>query len=248
MNYYLVIPARYKSKRLPGKPLLDICGLPMIIRTYRQCAKVIPKSKILVATDDQRIKNVCQKENIKVVMTSKNCLTGTDRIAEVAKKFKAKFYLNVQGDEPICNTSDLRKLFKYAKKNPNKIINGYTKITNKKDFYSGHIPKVVFRKDGRLLYQSRAPIPTTKQKEYIYAWKQVCIYSLPYKSLKTFSSNRIKTPLESLEDCELLRFLELGHEIKMIKMSNKSISVDTKESLNLVRKIIKKQKNNKKSV
>jgi len=240
MNYYLVIPARFKSKRLPGKPLLDICGLPMIIRTYRQCAKVIPKYKILVATDDSRIKNVCQKENIQVVMTSKNCLTGTDRIAEVAKKFKAKFYINVQGDEPICNISDIKKLIKFAKKNPNKIINGYTRITNKKDFYSGHIPKVVFRKDGRLLYQSRAPIPTTKQKEFVYAWRQVCIYSLPYKSLKVFSSSKTKTTLESLEDCELLRFLELGHEIKMIKMSNKSISVDTKDSLALVRKIIKK--------
>lgn len=239
MNYYLIIPARYNSKRLPGKPLLDICGIPMIVRTYRQCAKVVQKSKILVATDDERIKNVCQKENIKVIMTSQNCLTGTDRIAEVAKKFKAKFYLNVQGDEPICNTSDIRKLLRFAKKSPNKIINGYTKITNRKDFYSGHIPKVVFRKDGRLLYQSRAPIPTTKQKEFVYAWKQVCIYSLPYKSLNAFSSNK-KTQLENLEDCELLRFLELGHEIKMIKMSNKSISVDTKESLNLVRKMIKK--------
>ena len=239
MNYYLIIPARYNSKRLPGKPLLDICGIPMIIRTYRQCAKVVQKSKILVATDDERIKNVCQKENIKVIMTSRNCLTGTDRIAEVAKKFKAKFYLNVQGDEPICNTSDIRKLLRFAKKSPNKIINGYTKITNRKDFYSGHIPKVVFRKDGRLLYQSRAPIPTTKQKEFVYAWKQVCIYSLPYKSLNAFSSNK-KTQLENLEDCELLTFLELGHEIKMIKMSNKSISVDTKESLNLVRKMIKK--------
>ena len=240
MNYYLVIPARYKSNRLPGKPLLDSCGLPMIIRTYRQCAKVIPRSKILVATDDLRIKNICQKENIKVVMTSKNCLTGTDRIAEVAKKFKAKFYLNVQGDEPICNTSDIRKLLKFAKQSPNKIINGYTKITNKKDFYSGHIPKVVFREDGRLLYQSRAPIPTTKQKEYVYAWRQVCIYSLPFKSLKAFSSSRNKTQLERLEDCELLRFLELGHDVQMIKMSNKSVSVDTEESLNLVRKIIKK--------
>ena len=67
-------------------------------------------------------------------MTSKNCLTGTDRIAEVAKKYKAKFYLNVQGDEPICNTSDIKKLLRYAKKYPNKIINGYTKITNKKIF------------------------------------------------------------------------------------------------------------------
>ena len=93
----MVIPARFKSKRLPGKPLLDICGLPMIIRTYRQCAKVIPKSRILVATDDLRIKKVCKKENIKIVMTSKNCLTGTDRIAEVAKKYKAKFYLNDRG-------------------------------------------------------------------------------------------------------------------------------------------------------
>ena len=240
MSYYLVIPARFKSKRLPGKPLLDICGLPMIIRTYRQCAKVIPKSRILVATDDLRIKKVCKKENIKIVMTSKNCLTGTDRIAEVAKKYKAKFYLNVQGDEPICNTSDIKKLLSYAKKYPSKIINGYTKITNNKDFYSGHIPKVVFRKDGRLLYQSRAPIPTTKEKKYVYAWRQVCIYSLPYKSLKVFSSTRKKTPLESMEDCELLRFLELGQEIKMINMSNKSISVDTKESLTLVRKIIKR--------
>ena len=105
--------------------------------------------------------------------------------------------------------SDIKNL-RYAKKYPNKIINGYTKITNKKDFYSGHIPKVVFRKDGRLLYQSRAPIPTTKEKKYVYAWRQVCIYSLPYKSLKVFSSTRKKTPLESMEDCELLRFLELG--------------------------------------
>ena len=112
---------------------------------------------------------------------------------------------------------------------PSKIINGYTKITNKKDLYSGHIPKVVFRNDGRLLYQSRAPIPKTKEKKYVYAWRQVCIYSLPYKSLKVFSSIRKKTPLESMEDCELLRFLELGQEIKMINMSNKSISVDTKD-------------------
>ena len=91
-----------------------------------------------------------------------------------------------------------------------------------------------------MLYQSRAPIPTTKQKEYVYAWRQVCIYSLPFKSLKAFSSSRNKTQLERLEDCELLRFLELGHDVQMIKMSNKSVSVDTEESLNLVRKIIKK--------
>ncbi|MDA9085061.1 3-deoxy-manno-octulosonate cytidylyltransferase [Candidatus Pelagibacter sp.] len=239
MEYYLVIPARYNSKRLPGKPLLDICGIPMIIRTYNQCKKIVDKSKILIATDDKRIQKVCEKEKIKVVMTSKKCLTGTDRIAEVAKKFKADFYLNVQGDEPICNPVDIKKLLITAKKYPKTIINGYTAIKDKELFFSGHIPKVVFRKDGRLLYQSRAAIPTTKDKKFVKAWRQVCIYSLPYKSLVAFKSVKTKTPLEQLEDCELLRFLELGHEIKMIKMSDKSVAVDTKKNLNDVINIIK---------
>ena len=240
MKYYLVIPARYNSKRFPGKPLVNICGTPMIIRTYNRCKKIVPESKILIATDDLRIKKVCEKEKINVIMTSKKCLTGTDRIAEVAKKFKADFYLNVQGDEPICNPSDIKKLLITAQKYPKTIINGYTEIKDKKLFYSGHIPKVVFRKDGRLLYQSRAPIPTTKDMKFVKAWRQVCIYSLPYNSLNVFKSVNKKTPLEKLEDCELLRFLELGHEVKMIKMSNKSVSVDTKENLAEVIKIIKK--------
>ena len=238
MKYYLVIPARYNSKRFPGKPLVDICGTPMIIRTYNQCKKIVSKSKILIATDDIRIQRVCEKEKIKVVMTSKKCLTGTDRIAEVAKKFKADFYLNIQGDEPICNPVDIKKLLITAKKYPKTIINGYTAIKNKKLFHSGHIPKVVFRNDGRLLYQSRAAIPTTKDKKFVKAWRQVCIYSLPYKSLMAFKSVNEKTTLEQLEDCELLRFLEIGHEIKMIKMSDKSVSVDTKKNLNEVIKII----------
>ena len=119
INYLVVIPARFRSKRLPGKPLMDICGKPMIIRTFDQCRKVFPSSKIIVATDDKRIKNVCEENNIRVVMTSKYCLTGTDRMAEVAKKIKANFYLNVQGDEPMCNISDLKKLFKAAKKSGN---------------------------------------------------------------------------------------------------------------------------------
>ena len=240
MKYYLVIPARYNSKRFPGKPLVNICGTPMIIRRYNQCKKVVPESKILIATDDLRIKKVCEKEKINVMMTSKKCLTGTDRIAEVAKKFKADFYLTVQGDEPICNPSDIKKLLITAKKYPKTIINGYTEIKDKKLFYSGHIPKVVFRKDGRLLYQSRAPIPTTKDMKFVKAWRQVCIYSLPYNSLSVFKSVNKKTPLEQLEDCELLRFLELGHEVKMIKMSNRSVSVDTRENLTEVIKIIKK--------
>ena len=124
IDYLLVIPARYMSKRLPGKPLLDIKGTPMIIRTFNQCVKVVPRSKIIVATDDKRIQKICENENIKTLMTSKTCLTGTDRIAEVAKKIKRDFYINVQGDEPICNPEDIKKIIKYAKKFPMDVING----------------------------------------------------------------------------------------------------------------------------
>ena len=239
MKYYLVIPARYNSKRFPGKPLVDICGIPMIIRTYNQCIKVVPKYKILIATDDVRIKKVCEKEKIKVVMTSKNCLTGTDRIAEVAKKYKADFYLNVQGDEPICNPTDIRKLLQIAKKNPKTIINGYTDIKEKKQFYSPNIPKAVFDNKENLLYMSRSPIPINKKQKFVKAWRQVCIYSFPYKSLKIYTSVKKKTTLESIEDLESNRFLELGYQVKMLKMSNKSVAVDTKEDLVKVRKLVK---------
>ena len=106
------------------------------------------------------------------------------------KKFKANFYLNIQGDEPLCNPADIKKLLKEALKFPKLIINGYTQIKDKKLFYSGHIPKLVFRNDGRLLYQSRAPIPTTKDKKFVKSWRQVCIYSLPYKPLMKFYSTK----------------------------------------------------------
>lgn len=237
-DFIIVIPARYNSSRLPGKPLIKIAGIPMIVRTYLQCIKVVNQKAVYVATDNVKIKKICENNKIKVIMTNKNCLTGTDRIAEVAKKIKKKFYINIQGDEPICNTADIKKIILEAIKFPNEIINGYTEITDKKLFNSGHIPKVVFRNDGRLLYQSRAGIPTTKKKEFIKSWRQVCIYSLPYKKLLKFEKNK-KTFLESLEDCELNRFLELGFEVKMIKMSNKSKSVDTLNDVRILNRILK---------
>jgi 3-deoxy-manno-octulosonate cytidylyltransferase (CMP-KDO synthetase) len=240
IDYLLVIPARYHSKRLPGKPLLDIKGLPMIVRTYNQCARAVPPSKIIVATDDKRIQTVCKKNNINTIMTSKKCLTGTDRIAEVSKKIKKDFYINVQGDEPICNPKDIKKIVEYSKKFPNQIVNGFTEIKDKEMFYSLNIPKVVFRNDKSLLYMSRSPIPLNKSNSFIKAWRQICIYSFSYKSLKAYSSVKKKTLLESIEDLELNRFIELGYNVKMLKMSNKSISVDTRGDLLKVRKLLRK--------
>ena len=109
MKYLIVIPARYKSERLPGKPLADIGGLPMIVRTYNQCKKVVSKDKIIVATDNLKIKKVCEKYKIKTIMTSTKCLTGTDRVAEVSKKINCNFYIKEQGNEPFFNPLDLKK-------------------------------------------------------------------------------------------------------------------------------------------
>tara|TARA_B100000287_G_scaffold396513_1_gene412223 strand:+ start:756 stop:1475 length:720 start_codon:yes stop_codon:yes gene_type:complete len=239
MSFIVVIPARYESGRFPGKPLTKIKGVPMIIRTFNQCLKAVGRKKIFVATDDSRIQKLCLENNMQVIMTSKKCLTGTDRIAEVSKKIKVSNYVNVQGDEPIFNPSDIKKLIDQTKRYKNLIINGYCKIEDKKLFYNGNIPKVVFSNNGKLLYMSRAGIPTTKKLRYKLAWRQVCAYSIPYNALKAFYEYGKKTPLEKLEDCELLRFLELGYEIKMIKMSTKSISVDLKEDVKKVEKFIK---------
>ena len=238
-DYLIIIPARYNSKRLPGKPLIDINGIPMVIRTFNQCKKAVPASKIIIATDDKRIQKICSKNDINSIITSKKCLTGTDRIAEVAKKIKKSFYINVQGDEPICNPKDIKKIVNFAKKNPNLIINGYTEIKDKEMFYSPNVPKVVFDKNEKLLYMSRAPIPSNKKQTFIKSWRQVCIYSFPYKSLKIYTSIKKKTTLELIEDLESNRFLELGYQVKMLKMSNKSVAVDTKEDLVKVRKLVK---------
>ena len=242
MKYIVVIPARYKSKRLPGKPLAKIGGLPMIVRTYNQCKKVVKKDQIIVATDSVKIKKVCDEYKINSLITSSKCLTGTDRVAEVAKKINCSFYINVQGDEPFFNPYDLKKLINIAKKNPNEIINGYAEIKDKKLFFSSSIPKVVFDKSGYLLYMSRGPIPSNKKFEFKKAWRQICAYSFPKKSLMDFAKIKNKTPIESFEDIEILRFLERGFKVKMIKMSNKSLAVDNNEDLEKAKIYLKYKK------
>ena len=240
MNFIVVIPARYKSKRLPGKPLVSIGKLPMIVRTYNQCIKVVNQNKIFVATDNFKIKKVCDKYNIKTIMTSASCLTGTDRVAEVAKKIRCDFYINVQGDEPFFYPNDLKKLIKEALKNPKQIINGYSEIKDKKLFYNSSIPKVVFDNQKYLLYMSRGPIPSSKEMRLKKGWRQICAYSFPREALKNFNKQKVKTKLEAIEDIEILRFIELDKKVKMVKLSQNSYAVDTFADIKRVEKILKK--------
>jgi 3-deoxy-manno-octulosonate cytidylyltransferase (CMP-KDO synthetase) len=240
LDFLIVIPARFKSTRLPGKPLIKLNGIPMLVRTFNQCLKCVSKKKIIVATDDIKIIKLCYSQKIPSIITSKHCLTGTDRVAEVSRKIKAKIYINVQGDEPLFSVKDLKKIITYSKKYPNEVLNGYCKIDNKKMFFNHNVPKVVFDRNRKLLYMSRSPIPSNKKNEFKKAWRQVCVYSLPLKALKDFYKLKKKTKLEKIEDLELLRFIELGYGIRMIPMSNKSISVDTIEDVRKVEKILRK--------
>mgnify|MGYP005643879577 FL=1 len=172
-------------------------------------------------------------------MTSRNCLTGTDRVAECINQVDAEVYINVQGDEPVFNPLDLKLIVSKALKHPSNILNGVCEIDDENLFRSNNMPKVVMRVDGRLLYASRGSIPMTKKCEYIKSWRQVCVYAFPKKSLQAFAEAKTKTPLEKIEDIEILRFLELGWEVFMVPLSNKSLPVDTHEDIPLVEKVIK---------
>jgi 3-deoxy-manno-octulosonate cytidylyltransferase (CMP-KDO synthetase) len=239
MKYLVVIPARLRSTRLPNKPLIKINGIPMIIRTFLRFNKIIPKSNIIVATDDIKIIKICNTYKVPSILTSKRCLTGSDRVAEVSKKINAKIYINLQGDEPVFSKQDLKKFIKEANKDNNKILNGYCKIDNKKQFFNQNVPKVVINQFDELLYMTRAPVPSNKQGDFKNGLKQVCIYSYPKKILnKVYGANKKKSLLEKNEDIEILRLIEMGYKIKMVKLSNKSISIDTKSDLNKLSKII----------
>ena len=238
-EFVVVIPARYESTRLPGKPLINLEGKSMILRTYEKCVKAVGANLVYVATDSEHIKTHCEENNIKVVLTSSTCLTGTDRIAEFAEKVVAKTYINVQGDEPLINPEDITKVLNMAEQFPDEIINGYAPILSKEQYTSLSIPKLVFRPDGRLLYMSRSPIPGNKEADFRKAWRQICVYAFPKSVLFDFAGLADKTTLENEEDIEILRFLELGYEVRMIELSSDSIAIDTPEDAERVREILK---------
>ena len=237
-DFIVVIPARISSGRLARKPLADICGKPMILHTYERALEATKPENIFIATDTEEIMRVCQKVGASSILTSKSCKTGTDRIAELSKIIKAKCYINLQGDEPLMDSKNIKKMITSSIKHPDKIINGWSKIQNKKEYFSRTIPKVVLKNNDSLMYMSRSPIPGNKNNEFINAKKQICVYSFPYSALEFMIKNPFKAPVEDIEDIEILRFLEQGWEIKMIELYGNSIAVDTPSDLQKVRKMM----------
>ena len=236
-----VIPARYKSSRFPGKPLVDIAGIPMIIRVAKIVSEALGKDNTFVATEDDRIKKVVESHEYNVVMTSDNCLTGTDRVWEVAQKIKADVYLNIQGDEPLLNPLDILKIANEKEKHPSYVINGMIDIEAPEDPANINLPKVLVNNQNELIYMSRLPIPGIKDisKEKPIYKKQVCIYAFNYDELKSFGESSEKAKYEKYEDIEILRFFDFSIPIKMVEMSSNSLAVDVVEDVKKVEQFLK---------
>lgn len=227
-NYLVVIPARLDSTRLPRKLLLEINGISIIERTYRKALEAInDPEKIIIATDSEEIEKHCKRFDAKTVMTSKYCLTGTDRVAEVSKIIKSQQYINLQGDEPIFPSKELASFIKEATKDPSLIYTAITKIKKEEEYRNSSIPKMVFSKSKTLLYSSRAPIPSNKISKFQHAYKHICVYAFNGNHLDVFKKNKEKTFFENEEDLEINRFLELEEKVKCIEIRNGGKALDT---------------------
>tara|TARA_B100001250_G_scaffold300104_1_gene261779 strand:- start:13495 stop:14223 length:729 start_codon:yes stop_codon:yes gene_type:complete len=229
-----MIPARYESSRFPGKPLAEISGKTLIERVWNQSVQAIDEEDLYVLTDDERIKNHCVDRRMQCLLTSSDCLTGTDRLYEASLVINSDIYINIQGDEPLINPSDVKKIINASKNDPKSIINAMCPIMDEADYFSESVPKVVTDRKNKLLYISRAPIPFAKDKKYQSSMKQVCIYAFPKNKLHFFGTQTEKSKLESIEDIEILRFIENDIDIKMVEVSSESIAVDHPEDIERV--------------
>jgi len=233
-DFAIVIPARYRSSRFPGKPLAEITGKPMIQHVWERCIEALNPSDVFVATDDERIRKACEGFGASVLMTSDQCLTGTDRVAEAALQLDHSFIVNVQGDEPMINAKDILTVAEAFRNGDGGVVNAMAPIVEEQEYWSPNVPKVVTDPNGRLQYMSRAPIPANKAKTFEKAWKQVCIYAFSREHLARFSAASEKGPLESIEDIEILRFIEMGIGVSLVELASTSMAVDTPEDLEQV--------------
>jgi len=235
-----VIPARFKSTRFPGKPLADICGKPMVWWVYHRASQVKLFDRLYVATDDDRIKEVCKKFNIEVMMTSSQHPTGTDRVAEVARKIKADLYVNIQGDEPLMSPQNIEAAIKPFLENKKGmgVTNLMAKVTRLSDLLDTTVPKVVVNNNKEAIFLSRLPVPYPKdtRTDVIY-YKQICVYGFLPWALEKFSVLP-QGFCERVEQIELLRFIENHIVVKMVEVEEDTIAVDTPSDLERVRRII----------
>ncbi len=236
-----LIPSRLRSSRLRHKPLLKLGSIPMVIHTYFRAKLSKELDDVIICCDDIKIKKICDEYQVKSMMTSKNHVNGTERIAEAYLKLKKKFDLvvDIQGDEPLIDPKNIDKVIKFHKNNLSADIILPTLISVKRS--TKNIVKVIVNNNKQVMYLSRFNLPFNFKKKNNFYLKHLSIISFkPNKLLEFYNSK--PTFLEQIEGIELLRALELGMNIKTTILKGDSFSVDIKEQYIKAKKYILKDK------
>lgn len=233
-----IVPARFASTRFPGKPLVDIDGKSMVQRVYEQCSKSSRLSKVIIATDDDRIFQHVHEFGGNAIMTSPLHQSGTDRCAEILQKEDADWHvvINIQGDEPFIHPDQIDLLCSTFDDPETQISTLVKKITSPDELFNHNNVKVVLNKRNEAIYFSRSPIPYNRnfpEQEWLKHstyYKHIGIYG--YRSdILLEISDLSKTNLETTESLEQLRWLENAYVIKAAITSLESVSIDTPEDL-----------------
>ena len=238
MKILCVIPARYASTRLPGKPLKDVAGKPMICRVYDRASQAKTLSGVVVATDDERILRAVEDHGGRAMMTAKDHPTGTDRLAEVAETYPdVDLIINVQGDEPLIEPSLIDELGRAFDGDAElQMATVMTPMEDEAEQKNPNNVKVVTDRNGCALYFSRSLLPYPRNDAGTPVYKHIGIYAYRRDFLLAYAK-MAPTPLERAESLEQLRALENGYKIKCIRTNARFVGVDTPEDLAKVNEI-----------
>lgn len=234
-----IIPCRYGSSRLPGKPLADICGRPMMWHVYQRATQATALDAVFIASADEQILQAADNLGLKWWRTSGQHATGSDCVAECIAKVDAEVYVNVQGDEPMIEPESINRVATAvlgANGAQVFVANAYAPIRDASEALDHNVVKAVIAYDGTALAFSRQPIPYPKQRSVTYL-RQLGLYAFRRLGLEMFASHR-PGHNESIEGIEMLRMLEYGHKILMVEVGGNSMPVDTASDLARVREIM----------
>lgn len=231
-----IIPARYQASRLPRKPLLNLAGVPMVVRVFKQAQKAKHLDHLLVATDHEEIYNACNQYGCPVVMTSPEHLSGTDRIAEAANHFpEYSIIVNIQGDEPFIQPEQIDHLVSvFLTTDPPSIATLIKKIQSADELFNTNVVKVVRNAHSNALYFSRTPIPflrnapPTQWLSFYTYYKHIGMYAFQANILRKLTKLPSST-LEKAESLEQLRWLENGFSIFTQETDLETLAIDTPE-------------------
>ena len=243
MKVIAVIPARWGSTRFPGKPLAIVDGKSLVRHVWERCVEAKAFDEIYVATDSVKIKNAVGEFGGKALITSRSCASGTDRVAEVARKIKADVYVNVQGDGPLVEKKEIVNCIKAAEKSGfHEIVTTAAKIRTRKQWENPSVVKVVCDDNGYALYFSRTPIPFVRDKKWPknIALAHLSIYAFTRKNLLAYS-RLSRGILEKHEQLEMLRALQAGWRLKIVLASDIHPEVDSPEDIVLVEAALRKK-------